>query len=91
MFKTLAILVIFADLLCQSQSAKIQSNIVFILVDDMDLTLFNDMPKLSKYMTKKGTTFTNYINNVPICGPSRSSIITGVFENDSLNYAKKQA
>lgn len=40
------------------------------------------MPNLDKYMTKEGTTFKNYFVHIPICCPSRSTILSGrYFQN----------
>ena len=57
----------------------------------------NPMPQLQKYLTEKGTTFSNAFVHTPICCPSRSSYMTGrylhnsgTFENDIAHGCSNQ-
>ncbi len=59
-------------------------NILFIIVDDLKPELgcygHTDMVTLNiELLAKDGITFTNAFSNVPVCGASRASILTGVY------------
>src|SRR5687768_3146232 len=57
-------------------------NLVLILADDMEVTLLNDMPQVAQ-MRRSGTTFTSAYVNTPICAPSRASILTGRYAQNT--------
>jgi arylsulfatase A-like enzyme len=57
-------------------------NIIFILTDDLDGLTFAAMPRLGTLLTASGLTFRNNIINVPLCGPSRASILTGQYTHN---------
>ncbi|VDM52097.1 unnamed protein product [Angiostrongylus costaricensis] len=63
--------------------AKVSSkrNVVLIITDDQDIELgsMNYMPKVSKLLKEKGTEFRSGFVSTPICCPSRSSILTGMY------------
>ena len=54
-------------------------NIVLLLTDDQDLILsgLDKMPIVNQLLMERGTTFTNAFVHVPICCPSRTSILSG--------------
>lgn len=60
-----------------------QPNIVFIMVDDMDEKLYPYMSQLKTLLTEQGTTFTNYLYNVPVCCPSRATALRGQYSQNS--------
>ena len=70
-------------------------NIVFILVDDL-----NDYPQgfgghpqaktpHIKALGDSGVRFLNAYSNNPMCGPSRASLLTGVYPHNSSNFWMK--
>lgn len=53
-------------------------NVVFILADDLDWNLFNQVPRLAA-LTEQGITFTNHTVTDSLCCPSRVSILRGQY------------
>ncbi|WKX89900.1 hypothetical protein Q1695_009051 [Nippostrongylus brasiliensis] len=72
--------VIFSCLVvCSFRETK--KNVVLIITDDQDIELgsMNYMPKVSRIMKEKGTEFRGGFVSTPICCPSRSSLLTGMY------------
>ncbi|MCL7752987.1 sulfatase [Polaribacter sp. Z022] len=74
-----------------SQSEE-KPNVVLIMLDDLnDFTGFLGghpqvkTPNMDK-LAKQGTVFTNAHSNAPICAPSRSSMLTGIYPHVSRNF-----
>ena len=69
-----------------------QPNIVLIIVDDLNdyPEIFNGHPQAKtpniKKLANSGTSFLNAYTNDPMCGPSRASMITGVYPHNSSNF-----
>lgn len=69
-------------------------NFLIIVTDDQRLDTMEYMPKTQQLIFDQGVTFTNGFVTTPLCCPSRSSILTGMYahnhgvrENgDKLNY-----
>ncbi|MGI9255187.1 MAG: sulfatase-like hydrolase/transferase, partial [Thermomicrobiales bacterium] len=53
-------------------------NIVLVLADDMRATDWKALPRTRKRLMD-GTMFPNFFFNVPLCDPSRASILTGQY------------
>lgn len=65
-------------------TASTSPNIIFILVDDQDVTLgaFNRMPKTKRLLSDQGLTFRNAFASSPVCCVSRSSILSGRYTHN---------
>ncbi len=74
-------------------ASSMPPSIVFILTDDQDAGLVDTMPNLKSLVAAQGTTFNHAYYNVPLCSPSRATILTGqytqntgVFSNDHAEF-----
>ncbi|WP_179950044.1 sulfatase [Lutibacter citreus] len=81
----------FAINMCQLYSQE-KPNVLFIAIDDLNdyVNCMNGAikvptPNIDK-LAKNGTLFTNAHCQAPICGPSRASIMTGLYPSTSGNY-----
>ena len=76
-------IVMFGNILVVAQGSE-QPNILWISVEDISplLEVYGDSsiktPNIDK-LAKEGITFTNAFATVAVCGPSRSSVITGMY------------
>lgn len=59
-----------------------RTNVVFVLTDDLSMSLVQYMPNVQA-LAKEGTTFTGYTVTDSLCCPSRSSILTGRFPHNT--------
>lgn len=57
-------------------------NIVFVLVDDLDVMSIDRMPNLRSMLIDRGLTFTNGFVTTPLCCPSRASMMTGQYAHN---------
>jgi len=83
---------VFLALLCSAATAQEQPNVLFIIVDDLnDMPLhpegkpFVPTPNFDR-LAARGVSFTNAHCNDPICAPSRSSMLTGLYPQTSSLY-----
>ena len=58
-------------------------NIVVILTDDQPKGMLEAMPVLSKFVVPSSTTFEKAITPTSVCCPSRTSLLTGKYSNES--------
>ena len=74
------------------ETIKSPQNIVLIMVDDLNDSpeIFNGHPQTKtpniKKLASSGVSFLKAYSNNPICGPSRSSLISGVYPHNSSNF-----
>lgn len=86
-FQTIVLLFLLSGLRAQNKP-----NVLFVAIDDlndfvncMDGALHAKTPNIDR-LAKAGTLFTNAHCQAPICGPSRASIMTGLYPVNSGNY-----
>ena len=59
-----------------------RANIVFVLADDYDPTLLRAMPETRSGMRDRGVTLENAVISLPMCCPSRATILTGRYPHN---------
>jgi len=89
-FKNILILLLFASFI--SCEKHIEPNVVLIMVDDMNdyPEVFDGHPQAKtpsiNKLSDSGTSFLRAYSNDPMCGPSRASMILGVYPHNSSNF-----
>ena len=62
-------------------------NLLFVLADDLNADWKSDrlayMPHLKKHFAEGGAEFVNHVAAVPVCGPSRSSLLRGRYPHNT--------
>ena len=69
-----------------SASSSKPPNILFFLTDDHDYSKLTGLEPLSKarqWIAEKGVSFENAFATVPLCCPSRASILTGLYQHNT--------
>ena len=90
--RALLILFVFGLLLPIYGQLPQNPNIVLIVCDDLNdfEGFFNSYPQSQtpniNQLAAEGVIFSNAHSNAPICGPSRSSFMTGIYPHNSSNY-----
>ena len=85
------IVLLFISLGCENKIQK-HPNIVLIMMDDMNdyPEVFDGHPQAKtpniKRLAESGTSFLRAYTNNPICGPSRSSFLSGIYPHNSSNF-----
>ena len=88
-FSALAVFHIVFIAQCTSLSIASSSskppNILFFLTDDQDSVLggLEPLAKAKQWIAEKGVSFENAFVTVPVCCPSRSSILTGLYQHNT--------
>ena len=61
--------------------SQARPNIIVITTDDQPLSMMRGryMPKTTKQIGDRGTTFTNHVVTTPLCCPSRATMLTGQY------------
>jgi arylsulfatase A-like enzyme len=58
-------------------------NIVFVLADDLDSDLLRFAPRIEELIGREGRSFRNAFVSLPLCAPSRASILTGQYAHNT--------
>jgi arylsulfatase A-like enzyme len=66
-----------------SPSVAQRPNIVFILTDDMASADLAYMPRTTALLQDQGASFSQFLINMPICCPSRSTILRGQYAQNT--------
>jgi N-acetylglucosamine-6-sulfatase len=65
----------------QSSTSE-QPNIIFVLTDDLDFASTQKMPQISSLLADQGTSFEEAFVSHSVCCPSRSTILTGLYDHN---------
>ena len=85
------IILLFISLGCENKIQK-HPNVVLIMMDDMNdyPEVFDGHPQAKtpsiNRLSDSGTSFLRAYSNDPMCGPSRASMILGVYPHNSSNF-----
>lgn len=63
-------------------AAAAKPNIILIVTDDQDYASLAKMPKVKSLLVDQGVQFTNYIDNLSLCCPARTTILTGMYAHN---------
>lgn len=89
---TAAVLGITGDAARDARAAgSTPPNIVFILTDDQEVALVDTMQNVKTLLAAQGTTFNHAYYNDPLCCPSRSTIFTGQYVQNTGVFANDHA
>ena len=58
-------------------------NIIVIETDDQIVSDLDVMPTVKRQIVDRGTSFENFYNSYPLCGPSRAAFLTGQFAHNN--------
>jgi hypothetical protein len=65
-------------------------NILFVLTDDMRRDDLEAMPLVKQLLVDRGVTFANAYVNVPLCCPSRATILRGQYSHNTKVYGNRE-
>ena len=80
---TTAALLLGSSVAAPAQAPAGRPNIVFILSDDEDVAINAFMTRSRPILQDAGATFANAFVTYPLCGPSRTSILTGLYPHNT--------
>ncbi len=66
----------------EAEASADRPNMIFVLVDDLDLASVQKMPEISSLLRDEGVSFEKTFISHPICCPSRSTILTGLYDHN---------
>lgn len=64
-------------------------NIVFFLADDLDVDSVAHMPAVQRLLVARGTSFDNFLVNVPFCCPSRVTALRGQYAHNTKVFGNR--
>lgn len=65
-------------------------NIVFVVADDLSDAELMELPRVRALLAEQGTTFTNFFASVPLCCPSRASILRGQYAHNHTIFGNSR-
>src|SRR5687768_9222925 len=83
-----ALTFVVVSLVCQTPSALARPNVLFLISDDLNnlLGCYGDplakTPNIDK-LARRGLRFEHAYCTYPLCGPSRNSMLTGLYPNST--------
>ncbi len=68
----------------QATQAAAKPNVIVITMDDMSRMEWRSdvMPNLFEHIVSQGMTFDQFSINTPVCGPSRATLLTGLYPHN---------
>ena len=66
----------------EAEASVGRPNIIFVLTDDLDYASIQKMPEINSLLRDEGAYFENTFISHPICCPSRSTILTGLYDHN---------
>lgn len=66
----------------RQSSTTEQPNIIFVLTDDLDFASTRKMPQISSLLADQGASFEEAFVSHSLCCPSRSTILTGLYDHN---------
>ncbi len=66
----------------EQSSTTDQPNIIFVLTDDLDFASTRKMPQISSLLADQGASFKEAFVSHSVCCPSRSTILTGLYDHN---------
>src|SRR5215217_7237296 len=66
----------------EAESPADRPNIIFVIADDLDFASAQKMPEIDSLLVQEGLSFENAFVSHPVCCPSRSTILTGLYDHN---------
>jgi arylsulfatase A-like enzyme len=67
----------------QPATAATKPNIVVVMVDDMDVRMVDNLPRLQSLLSDHGMTFTSFYAPSPVCCPARAAFLRGQYPHNT--------
>ena len=82
-------LLLIQGLLYSHAAAAARPNIVFVMMDDMEVSPVGYMNSTKTLIRNQGTEFERAYFAVPLCAPSRASILTGKYPQNTHVFTNR--
>ncbi len=66
----------------EAETPADRPNMVFVIVDDLDFASIEKMPEINSLLRDEGASLERTFISHPICCPSRSTILTGLYDHN---------